>query len=233
MMNAPGVLGLQREARTARLLATVSTLLSGFLLIVGLAPSGHPPDVIRTRGIVIVDAQGRDRILIGAPIPGSGNRIRTNFEKAKLAWAGRYPDFEWYRGLEHSTNGIVMIDERGYDRIVLGDPTPDPNIGKRVAPASGIAINDQEGFERTGWGYFPSLNRTALGIDTPKGNEGIMVGVLDDSTAGVVVMDGGPGIFLGNAGPNHPLTGLGEPFNGLLIRQGEAVKYNLNSRQAK
>ena len=208
-MSAPVVLRLQREVRTARLLATVSTLLSGFLLIAGLAPSGRPREVLRTRGIVIVDAQGRDRILIGAPIPASGSRIRSDYEKAKRAWGGRYPDFEWYRGLEHSTNGIVVIDERGYDRIVLGDPNPDPNIGKRVAPASGIAVNDQEGFERTGWGYFPTLNRTALGIDTPNGNEGVMVGVLDDSTAGVVVMDGGPAIFLGNAGPNASIRSRG------------------------
>ncbi len=128
---------------------------------------------------------------------------------------------------------MVVLDERGYDRIVIGDPTPDPNIGKRLAPVSGIAVNDQDGIERTGWGHFPTLNRTLLGVDTPKGTEGVMVGVLDDSTAGVIVMEGEPSIFLGNAGPDHVLTGLKQPFNGLLIRQGQAVKYNLNSREAE
>jgi hypothetical protein len=214
----------------AWLLATISTLLSAFLLIAGLAPSGRSGDVIRTRGIVIVDPQGHDRILIGAPIPASKDRIRTDPEKAKQAWGSRYPDFEWYRTLDHSTNGMVVLDERGYDRIVLGDPTPDPNIGRRIAPVSGIAVNDRDGFERTGWGHFPSLNRTVLGVDTPKGTEGVMVGVLDDSTAGMMVMAGGPSIFLGNAGPDSELTGLRQPFNGLLIRQGQVVKYNLNSR---
>jgi hypothetical protein len=229
-MSDPAVIRLRKEARAAWLLATISTLLSAFLLIAGLAPSGRSSDVIRVRGIVIVDAQGHDRILIGAPIPTSRDRIRSDFEKAQRAWGGRYPDFEWYRALDHSTNGIVVLDERGYDRIVLGDPDPDPNIGKRVAPVSGIVVNDRDGFERTGWGHFPTLNRTALGLDTPKGDEGVMVGVLDDSTAGVMVMDGGPSIFLGNAGPDHFITGLKQPFNGLLIRQGEVVKYNLNSR---
>jgi len=232
-MSAPVDVRLRRETRMAWLLATVSMLLSTFLLITGLAPSGRSGDVIRTRGIVIVDAQGRDRILIGAPIPTSRDRIRSDFAKAKAAWGSRYPDFEWYRAVENSTNGIVVLDERGYDRIVLGDPDPDPNVGKRIAPVSGIAVNDQDGFERTGWGYFPSLNRTVLGVDTPNGNEGVMIGVLDDSTAGVMVMEGGPAIFLGNAGPDHFLTGLKQPFNGLLIRQGEVVKYNLNSREAK
>ena len=232
-MSAPVVVRLRREARLAWLLATVSMLLSTFLLITGLAPGGRSSDVIRTRGIVIVDAQGRERILIGAPIPASRDRIRSDFDKAKTAWGSRYPDFEWYRALEHSTNGILLLDERGYDRIVLGDPDPDPNIGKRIAPVSGIAVNDQDGFERTGWGYFASLNRTVLGVDTPGGSEGVMIGVLDDSTAGVMVMEGGPSIFLGNAGPDHFLTGLQEPFSGLLIRRGEVVKYNLNSRAEK
>ncbi len=232
-MSAENVVRLQKEARVAWILATISVLLSGLLLILGLAPSGRSSDVIRTRGIVITDAQGRDRILIGAPIPASRNRIRSDFEKARNAWGGRYPDFEWYRALEHSTNGILVLDDQGYDRIVLGDPNPDPNIGKRIAPVSGIAVNDQDGFERTGWGYFPTLNRTALGVDTPNGTEGVMIAVLDDSTAGVVVMNGGPSIFLGNAGADHFLTGLKQPFNGLLIRQGEAVKFNLNSREAR
>ncbi len=224
---------LRREVQIAWVLATISTLLSSYLLIAGFTAGDRSSDVLRTRGIVIHDAQGRDRILIGAPIPSSGVRIRSDFERAKKAWGNRYPDFEWYRTLEHSTNGIVVLDERGYDHIVLGDPTPDPNIGKRVAPVSGIAVNDQDGFERTGWGYFPTLNRTVLGVDTPTGHEGVMIGVLDDSTAGVMVMDGGPSIFLGNAGPDHFLTGLKQPFNGLLIRQGEVVKYNLNSRDAR
>jgi hypothetical protein len=215
------------------MLASISTLLCGVTLVSGFTAARRAPDVIRTRGIVIVDAQGRDRILIGAPIPASHDRIRGDFAKAKQAWGKRYPDFEWYRGLEHSTNGIVVLDPHGYDRIVLGDPTPDPNIGKRAAPASGIAVNDTNGFERSGWGYFPSLDRTILGVDTPGGTEGVMVGVLDDSTAGVIVMQGGPAIFLGNAGPGHPLTGLTRPFNGLLIRQGDAVKFNLNAREEK
>lgn len=231
-MSAPAI-HVPKGTRVAWLLATTSTLLSAFLLIAGLTAGGRSTDVIRTRGIVIVDAQGRDRILIGAPIPGSRDRIRSDFEKAKRAWGSRYPDFEWYRTLENSTNGVVVLDENGYDRIVLGDPNPDPNIGKRVGPASGITVNDQNGFERTGWGYFPTLNRTALGVDTPQGSEGVMVGVLDDSTAGVMVMDGGPSIFLGNAGRDHPITRLKQPFNGLLILQGDVVKYNLNSREAK
>lgn len=231
-MNPSFASKLQREVRFARMLAAISLSCCGLLLIAGATVGGRPSGVIRTRGIVIVDAEGRDRILIGAPIPASPQRIRSDFAKAKQAWGSHFPDFEWYRGLEHSTNGILVLDERGYDRIVLGDPAPDPRIGKRVSPVSGIAVNDQDGLERIGWGFFPSLNRTAIGLDSPDGTEGVMIAVLEDSTAGVVVSDGSPSIFLGNAKPDHPLTGLKQPFHGLVIRQGEAVKFNLNSRTA-
>ena len=231
-MDASIMSNLKREIRFAKMVAAISLLCCCLMFIAGATAVGRPGDIIRARGIVIVDAEGRDRILIGAPIPASTQRIRSDFAKAKRAWGSHFPDFDWYRGLEHSTNGILVLDERGYDRIVLGDPVPDPRIGKRLSPVSGVAVNDQDGLERTGWGFFPALNRTVIGLDSPDGTEGVMIAVLEDSTAGVVVSDGSPSIFLGNAKPDHPLTGLKEPFHGLVIRQGEAVKFNLNSRTA-
>lgn len=36
---------------------------------------------------------------------------------------------------------------------MLGDPVPDPNIGRRIGPATGLIINDLQGFERTGYGF--------------------------------------------------------------------------------
>ena len=35
-------------------------------------------DLIRTKGIIIEDENGKDRILIGAPIPYSKDRVRTD-----------------------------------------------------------------------------------------------------------------------------------------------------------
>lgn len=34
--------------------------------------------IIKTRGIIIVDEQGRERILLGAPVPTAKNRVRTD-----------------------------------------------------------------------------------------------------------------------------------------------------------
>src|SRR5260370_38187765 len=39
--------------------------------------------VLRARGLIIEDNDGRERILIGPPIPTAKNRVRTNLERVK------------------------------------------------------------------------------------------------------------------------------------------------------
>jgi hypothetical protein len=64
--------------------------------------------IIRTRGIVIEDTKGRPRLLIGAPIPRVEGR--------------RYRD--------ELTNGIVLLEETGTDRLVVGDALQPQIVGK-------------------------------------------------------------------------------------------------------
>ena len=151
---------LARQQREVRILKAYSVFLSIALLsfvFLAFTFQRGGDDIIRTKGIIVTDQNGKDRILIGAPVPSSENRIRSNFDKAKNAWGKRFPSFDWYKTLNNATNGMIILDEHGYDKIAIGDPVPDPNIGKRVAPSVGLAINDNEGFERSGWGY--SLHR--------------------------------------------------------------------------
>jgi hypothetical protein len=109
----------------------------------------------------------------------------------------RFPNLDWYKTIDNSTNGILILDEKGFDKIAIGDPTPDPNIGRRIAPAVGIQINDQEGFERTGWGYFPGKDRVVLGLDSRKGQEGVTLFVLENDTTGMNINAGGKELFPG------------------------------------
>lgn len=54
--------------------------------------------VIKTRGLIIVDDKGRERILMGAPVPdlpGDGKRI-------------------------NPANGMIILDPEGYERFGLG-----------------------------------------------------------------------------------------------------------------
>jgi len=83
---------------------------------------------------VIEDNQGRPRLLLGAPIPNIEGRKR--------------------RG--EPTNGIVVLEESGTDRLIVGDALAPQTVG-RVEPrkateqASGFWINDSNGNERGGF----------------------------------------------------------------------------------
>lgn len=204
---------LRRGVSFLRIYAGLMTVLVLILCVKVFRPPAAP-GVLRARGLVIEDAAGRERILIGAPVPEAASRVRTDMDKAVKAWGKRFPDMDWYKGLDHSTNGILILDANGFDRIAVGDPAPDPNIGKRIAPVVGIQINDQEGFERTGWGYFPAMGRVVLGLDSAKGQEGVTVFILEDGTTGMNVNAGEKSLFLGSA-----QDAAKPPFFGLALKE--------------
>jgi hypothetical protein len=189
--------------------------------------------ILRARGIIIVDDQGRDRILIGAPVPDSKSRVRTDPQKAMKAWGSKYPRFDWYAGLDHRTNGILILNDRGFDQIIVGDPVPDPNIGRRIAPSVGIAINDPTGEERSGWGFFPDKNRIVLGLDSDKGTEGVVLSILEDGSAGLSTSGGRGEIFLGHTGSATPVAGPPGPFDGLFISNREGASRKLEASDPK
>ena len=64
--------------------------------------------------------------------------------------------------------GLIIVDEQGRERIVLGSPVPDPKEGKRLNPSTGMLINDINGYERFGLGLTQD-NRMGMGFDAPPG----------------------------------------------------------------
>ena len=138
---------------------------------------------------------------------------------------------EFYKKYDHSANGILILDENGHDRIAIGNNVPDPNIGKRIAPSSGIAINDENGFERSGYGILKvnGIDRVNLGMDTNKGTEGLVLTVDDDGTTGVSIRGQKHNIFLGKADSINWFSGNEYPYNGLLIQHTDSSKYNFNT----
>lgn len=197
------------------------------------------PDVLRARGLIIVDDQGRERILIGAPIPPAANRVRTNLARVKEIWAKRYPDpnvyMKYYQGYRHDTNGLLVLDENGFDRIAIGDPVPDPNIGKRIGPSTGVTINDDKGDERSGYGLLRTKdgNRIVFGMDDANGEEGLTLSLFDKGPVGLWAQDKDRMLFLGSEPPGDFFTGLDQPFHGLLFKKGKEVKYILNVAEKK
>jgi hypothetical protein len=211
---------LRRDVRFLKAYALCATVIVATLLLAAFRP--HAPDIIRARGLIIEDAAGRERILIGAPIPAAKNRVRTNLERVRTIWGPRFPKeyMDYYATYRHDVHGMVVLDENGFDRVAIGDSVPDPNIGKRIAPSAGIVINDAQGFERTGWGIlrFAKGNyRVVLGLD--RRSEAVAL-LVDDTTnsSGVQVSDGKQAVFLGFAPARSSLTGLSVPFQGLVVR---------------
>ncbi|MCY3610143.1 MAG: hypothetical protein OXH51_01290 [Gemmatimonadetes bacterium] len=221
----------ERLTRTVRWLQAYAILMTIALAVLFVRSGTGTDGVLRVRGLIVEDDSGRERILIGAPIPEAANRVRTDTARVRELWGPRFPDLErymgWYEDYQHSTNGIVILSEDGFDRIAIGDPKPDPNIGRRLGPSTGVVINDPEGFERTGYGLLEldGHYRVSFGLDSDRGTEGLVLTLDDqDRRVGVYVRDEDGRIFLGNAAAGHGVSNLPDPFQGLtLTRDGETV----------
>jgi hypothetical protein len=123
--------------------------------------------ILRVRGLVVEDASGRARILLGAPAPMVKDRKRTD-----------------------EATGMIVLGENGVDRVAIGYPTPAPQVGgkvaHRIASLSGIQINDLKGDERSGYGILDS-GTVMLGLDYP-GREAVALAVTPQSGfAGLII----------------------------------------------
>lgn len=220
---------LQRSVRRLRLYAGIITVVLAAAVTAGARRSA--PDVLRARGLVIVDEQGRERILIGAPVPAAENRVRTDMERVEEIWGPRFPRAyvdEYYPTYRNALHGMVVLDENGFDRVVIGDSVPDPNIGRRIGSEAGILINDAEGFERSGYGLLDvdGAYRVVLGLDGDNGQEGVTLSLHDDGPRGLNVRGDGT-IFLG-AAPESTYVAGGEAFSGLLMEHDGTVVHRLD-----
>ena len=127
--------------------------------------------ILRVRGLIIEDAQGHERILIGAPAPTVPGRRR-----------------------QEETTGLIVLGENGADRIVVGfapDPQSEGRIGRRIGTGPGIAINDKDGNERGGFGMMDNDGRVSLGLDYPSGigGEAVTLSVLPNEEASLHIKD--------------------------------------------
>lgn len=183
--------------------------------------SNKEKSVIRTTGIIVEDAEGRERILIGAPAPYAKNRVRTDSLKVWEHWGQYYePEFmEWYEDYNNDTYGILILDSLGFDRIALGNAVPDLSFGQRIGPLTGLIINDENGTERTGYGVLNinGKNRVNLGLDDANGIDRVSLTLDEAGVYGLRVFDKDSRIFLGKTDSINPYLEEQPNFNGLLI----------------
>lgn len=188
--------------------------------------------IIRAKGIVIVDDNGRERILIGAPLPSAHNRVRTDTARVRALWSKRFGNpnqyMKWYQSYNHQANGILVLDEEGYDKVCLGDGVPDANIGQRIGKQTGLIFCDNKGFERGGIGVLnvgEKQNRVVMALDGENGTDATGISVMEDGETGFFAGGKGYRIFLG-ASPADSYTP--EPLFGMVVNQKKKTLYKLN-----
>ena len=188
--------------------------------------------ILRAKGIVIVDDHGRERILIGAPLPQAGNRVRTDTARVRALWSQRFGNanqyMKWYKDYDHKANGILILDEQGYDIVCLGDGVPDANIGPRIGKQTGLIFCDNEGFERGGIGVInvgDKQNRVVMALDGENGTDATGISVMEDGETGFFAGGKGYTMFLGAS----PADGYSsEPLFGMVINHKKKSLYKLN-----
>lgn len=171
---------LQREVARLRILVIVALLaviaLAAMSLLRKPDTPTRPDTILRGQGLVITDAQGHDRILIGAPVPASKDRTRK----------------------DDASDGIIFLGATGADRLALGQlPTLhiDGKTYKRRGDDNnyGITLYDTKGSERGGLASM-GTGRVGLALDRatpPYEAIGLMI---DDSEnfAGMYINYGDP-----------------------------------------
>jgi len=157
--------GMEKQISSLRILCIVQFLLFASAAYVAFTHStvhAKASDVLHTHGLVIEDENGRARVLLGAPFPVSKDRVRQ----------------------DGTTEAMIFLDDKGRDRLTLGEePDPQiqgkvPNTGHRIAPGFGVLIHDNEGNERGGYGWLGN-GRAVLSLDRKDGDA--WAAIVDDS----------------------------------------------------
>ena len=227
----PEQLQLKKQVRLLKVYVLISTSLTLLLFFSSFKGATDRFGIIRAQGIIIEDSAGRDRILIGAPLPYSEDCVRTDTAMVRKHWAKRYPNpdqfMKWYKDYYHGGIGMAILNEQGFDKVVIGEKLSDPNSGKRMFEPTGMFWNDDEGWERGGIGVNKTKDgkyRTAVGLDDETG-EAVHLVALEDGTKGLIIGSEKGRMLLGRS-PKGGFFGSKEEFSGIQYfdTKGKLVK---------
>lgn len=120
-------------------------IISIFALVILASFTTGNKDIIRTKGIIVEDANGKPFIMMGNPIPQDKDRARRD-----------------------SMAGMAFVDEKGIDRLYMGKDGKlqvGGEIVDRNSEGWSYNINDVTGDERGGFGFADEEDRIGLGLD--------------------------------------------------------------------
>lgn len=170
--------------RRQRALVAALVLVSSTLLV-GMRGTD---EVLRVKGIVVLDAAGRERIVLGA--------------------AGAAPSLP---ALAQGMTGVLVLDSLGRTAVALGQDPPavaDGKVVRRIARHQGVNVYDpRTGDERGGLGAFAN-GGTNMCLDYATGKEAVCAIAAPSDEYGALMVNGTPnekqfdraGIFVGRDG---------------------------------
>jgi hypothetical protein len=164
------IVRLERKLRWTSSLAVLVLLVATVLACRSAgdaSAAGADEGILRVRGLIVEDAMGRPRLLLGSPVPAVPERARND-----------------------EPHGLVLLGEDGHDRLQLGavgGPQMGGKVNPRQSPATGLMVNDASGDERGGFGVFEN-GQVGFGLDYPSQREAIIASVMPDrGMAGIVL----------------------------------------------
>ena len=104
---------LQQQLKLSQAISLLAIAVITVGLYAALRPQRHNDQsnaVLRVRGLIIEDEKGRDRILIGAPVPRVAGRKR-----------------------QDEATGLLILNENGVDRVAVAAPTPNPQMNGHIS----------------------------------------------------------------------------------------------------
>ncbi len=198
---------IKKQLQYLKVYAVASSVLLAFVFFAAFNAPAKKFDILRARGIVIEDKAGHDRILIGSPVPFSKDRVRTDTSLVRKYWAkdfGGDTYMKAYSSYYNSTEGIIFLNEKGFDKVAIGDKLVDPNTGKRQFTSTGLLWNDDEGFERGGIGVNKTTEgkyRSVLGLDDDDG-EAVHLFTLENGTKALRIAGSEGFLLIGTSAAN-------------------------------
>lgn len=142
---------LKKRMRVFKIVIIVLGLLVSVLSFLTIRNYTQSGNSIVTQKIIVQDRNGNDRIIISPEISSSQSRQRSD-----------------------TLEGILILDEKGTDRVVLGATPSIQSNGEVVyrwqrSVPYGLAFNDSKGNERGGFGYYDSRDYVSFGMDYSSG----------------------------------------------------------------
>ena len=97
----------------------------------------------------------------------------------------------WYKKYKNASNGIIFMNEEGFDEVLVGEDLADPNVGVRNYKISGLLVNNKKGWERVGAVVNTLENgktRQGFGVDDDSG-EAMHIVTIEDGSKALIIAD--------------------------------------------